>query len=406
MIKILKYKSFLEKKIYSEMPIPNDILNISKEYIKAGKDIFLVGGCIRDFLQDKTPKDYDLVTNALPNESKEILKNFNVSDEQGKNFGVLRVYTKDEPKGYEVASYRKDISVGRDTKGDDQKVEMGNHITIYDDCMRRDLSINSLFYNIKTKEIVDIVGGVDDIKNGVIRAVGDPLERFKEDRLRILRVLRFSARTGGIIDIDTKKAILSDNRLRNINPKEDVSQERIWEEFEKAFEQSIDFNTYLKYLDEYNMWNEMFPNSTINKNFIKSKNLIIIIASLFKNMEFSTLERKMVRNWKIQTVLATKVVFLLMLKTLTPETAFNLYKLKLRYFVDDELIIEWLKVNKIKNKLYDVFLEYKPSVTSDYLVSKGFTLNTKALGDEQKRLEIEEFKKLCQNQYNKILNKD
>lgn len=394
MIKILKYKSFLEKKIYSEIPIPNDILSISKEYIKAGKDIFLVGGCIRDFLQGKTPKDYDLVTNALPNESKEILKGFNVSDEQGKNFGVLRVYTKDEPAGYEIASYRKDISTGRDTKGDDQKVEMGSHITIYDDCMRRDLAMNALFYNIKTKEIVDIVGGVDDIKNGIVRAVGNPLERFKEDRLRILRIFRFAARTGGTIDVDTKKAILSDNRLRNINSKEDVSQERIWEEFEKAFEQAIDFNTYLKYLDEYNMWDEMFPGSDINKNFIKSKNFIIIVTSLFKKMDFSTLERKMVRNWKIQTTLATKVVFLLMLKTLTPETAFNLYKLKLRYFVDNELIKEWLKVNNIKNKLYEVFLEYKPSITSDYLVSKGFTLNTKALGDEQKRLEIEEFKKL------------
>ena len=99
---------FLEN-LNTEIPLPNDIIEISNAYIKAGKDIFLVGGAVRDFIQGVKPKDWDLVTNALPNESKDILKGFRVSDEQGKNFGVLRVYTKDEPEGYEIASYRRDI---------------------------------------------------------------------------------------------------------------------------------------------------------------------------------------------------------------------------------------------------------------------------------------------------------
>ena len=150
---------FLEK-LNTEIPLPNDIIEISNAYIKAGKDIFLVGGAVRDFIQGVKPKDWDLVTNALPDESKEILRGFRVSDEQGKNFGVLRVYTKDEPEGYEIASYRKDISGGRDTKGDDQKVQMGSDVTIEDDCMRRDLTINSLFYDIRNKKIVDLVDGV------------------------------------------------------------------------------------------------------------------------------------------------------------------------------------------------------------------------------------------------------
>lgn len=106
---ISNYDNFLaEKRSNLEIPLPNDIIQISDAYIKAGKDIFLVGGAVRDFIQGISPKDYDLVTNALPEESKEILKDFNVSDEQGKNFGVLRVYTKDEPEGYEVATYRID----------------------------------------------------------------------------------------------------------------------------------------------------------------------------------------------------------------------------------------------------------------------------------------------------------
>ena len=245
---ISNYDNFLvEKRSSLEIPLPKDIIQISDAYIKAGKEIFLVGGAVRDFIQGISPKDYDLVTNALPEESKEILKDFNVSDEQGKNFGVLRVYTKDDPEGYEVATYRRDISKGRDTKGEDQKVKIGSDVTIKDDCMRRDLTINSLFYDIQNKKIVDLVGGIDDIKNGIIRSVGDANQRFIEDRLRICRIFRFAARTGGEIEEETSNAIKRDNRLKGVGPKDDVSQERIWEEFEKAFKQSKDFKRYLEF---------------------------------------------------------------------------------------------------------------------------------------------------------------
>jgi len=363
------------------MKIPNEIIELSKIFKENKKKLFIVGGYCRDILMNKSPLDIDLATDSLPDDTIKFLSPFYNIDLVGKAFGVIIVHL--GKLKIEIASFRKDLE--DDTGGRHHKVELG--VSIEDDVLRRDITISSIFYDIENKKMVDIAGGKNDIKNKVIRMVGDPNIRLKEDPLRALRVLRFACRYSFSIDLDTKKA-LTKISLSNI------SQERIWEEFEKAFEQAIDFNTYLKYLDEYNMWDEMFPGSDINKNFIKSKNFIIIVTSLFKKMDFSTLERKMVRNWKIQTTLATKVVFLLMLKTLTPETAFNLYKLKLRYFVDNELIKEWLKVNNIKNKLYEVFLEYKPSITSDYLVSKGFTLNTKALGDEQKRLEIEEFKKL------------
>ena len=156
-MEIKKYKQFLESKIPTTIELPEDIIKISNAYTNASKEIFVVvGGAIRDFILGKTPKDWDLVTNALPNESKVILKDFNVSDEQGKNFGVLRVFTEDEPTGYEIASYRRDISGGRDTKGDDQKVEIGGDVTIKDEDDGQFMTNSEAMFQILTKEIPTI----------------------------------------------------------------------------------------------------------------------------------------------------------------------------------------------------------------------------------------------------------
>lgn len=396
---ITKYTKFLEtldtkdiKKISVNIPLPNDIIEISKAYINAGKDIFLVGGAVRDFIQGKEPKDWDLVTNALPEESKEILKGFKVSDEQGKNFGVLRLYTKDEPEGYEIASYRKDISSGRDTKGDDQKVEMGKHITIFDDCMRRDLTMNALFYDIKNKQIVDIVGGVDDIKNGIVRAVGDPMQRFVEDRLRICRIFRFAARTGGSIDSKTANAIKKDNRLKGIGPKDDVSQERIWEEFKKAWKQAKNFNDYLNFFTEFDMWEQVFPGSKINTELVDSKDFVVVMTNLFKNESVNGLEERLIQSYKIESDFAKKIVFLLKFTSLKVDDVFDMYKSKLQCGISDSTILEWLDVNSINDPVKIKFIGFRPSVSSKELMDRGVT--GRELGLEIKRLEIENFKKL------------
>lgn len=398
---IKKYKMFLEnlkgeKRISANIHLPNDIIEISNAYIKAGKDIFVVGGAIRDFIQGIKPKDYDLVTNALPDESKKILKGFNVSDEQGKNFGVLRVFTKDEPEGHEIASYRKDISGGRDTKGDDEKVEMGSHVTIEDDCNRRDLTMNALFYDIKSKEIVDLVGGIDDIKNGVVKAVGDANERFIEDRLRICRIFRFAARTGGRIDPETSRAIKKDNRLRGVSPEDDVSQERIWDEFKKSWNQAKDFNNYLQFYTEYNMWDQVFPGSNINTVLVDSKDFVVVMANLFKNEELGALrigynlENRLVQEYKIESDLAKKIVFLISFLNFTPEDVFDFYKKKQQSGIKDSTILEWLEVNNIDDKWMIKFIDYKPSVSAEELMKMGFKGSD--LGREIKRLEIEKFK--------------
>jgi tRNA nucleotidyltransferase/poly(A) polymerase len=389
---ISNYNNFLvEKRSSLEIPLPKDIIQISDAYIKAGKEIFLVGGAVRDFIKGIPPKDYDLVTNALPEESKKILKDFNVSDEQGKNFGVLRVYTKDDPEGYEVATYRRDISKGRDTKGEDQKVEIGSDVTIEDDCMRRDLTINSLFYDIQNKKIVDLVGGIDDIKNGIIRAVGDANQRFIEDRLRICRIFRFAARTGGEIEEETSNAIKRDNRLKGVGPKDDVSQERIWEEFEKAFKQSKDFKRYLEFYNEYNMWGEAFPGSIINNKMIDSNYIVSHLANIFKNENLETLENKMVQSWKIPIDVSRKVKFLISLMDFNSDSVMDFYKAKSRCHISNDEILDWIRVAKLNDKYLTKFIDFVPKVSAKELMDLGF--KAKALGDEINRLESEEFKK-------------
>lgn len=384
----MSYDVFLEKKS-TEMLLPQDVIDIATAYISAGKEIYVVGGAVRDFKKGVDPKDYDLVTNALPEESKKILKGFNVSDEQGKNFGVLRVYTKDEPEGYEIATFRRDIAKGRDTKGSDQKVEMGSNVTIEDDVMRRDLTMNALFYDIAKKEIVDLVGGMDDISGNKIRAVGDASQRFIEDRLRIMRVFRFAARTNGIIEEKTADAIRKDNRLRDIGSTDDVSQERIWEEMVKAWKQAKDYTQYLFYFKEFDMWNQIFPGVKIASP-VDSKDFTVVIASLFRDNPSGYLDKKLVQDFKIDTSLAKKIVFLISLIDFDAENVLEYWKKRQSSGISDQTILEWLTKNAVERQDVIKFVDWKPSVKSEELINMGF--KGKALGDEIKRLEVEKFK--------------
>lgn len=388
MKKIMRYGGFLESRSV-EMPLPQDVIDIAAAYQRAGKDIYVVGGAVRDFKKGVEPKDYDLVTNALPEESKRILKGFNVSDEQGKNFGVLRVYTKDEPEGYEIASFRKDIAKGRDTKGDDQKVEMGANVTIEDDVMRRDLTMNALFYDIVKKEIVDLVGGIEDIERGRIAAVGDASLRFVEDRLRIMRVFRFAARTGGVIADKTADAIRKDNRLREVGPADDVSQERIWEEMVKAWKQAKDYGQYLGYFEEFGMWPQVFPGVEVSQP-VDSADFNVVIASLFRHNTASYLDKKLVQDFKIDTATAKKVTFLVSLRDFDADSVLDFWRKRQSSGISDETILEWLTKTANENEQLTRFVAWRPTVKSEELMAKGF--KGRALGEEIKRLEVENFK--------------
>jgi len=269
---------------------------------------------------------------------------------------------------------------------------MGGDVTIEDDCNRRDLTMNALFYDIKNKQIVDLVGGVDDIKKGVVRAVGDASQRFIEDRLRICRIFRFAARAGGEIDSKTNQAIRNDNRLKGVGPKDDVSQERIWEEMKKAFKQAKDYNNYLAFFTKFDMWDQVFPGVEINTDLVNSKDFVVVFTNLFKNADSNRLETKLVQEFRIEIENAKKIVFLLELSKMKVEDVLDIFRKRQQCAITDATILEWLRVSNNQNDMLVKFVEYKPTTSSQELMMLGF--KGRDLGLKIKELEIEKFKEM------------
>jgi len=182
---------------------------------------YLVGGCVRDFLLQRPTKDFDVVTNATPDEIEKI---FPHALTVGKQFGVLKIPSPDVPGGIiEVATFREDLEYK------DHRHPVGIRIAgPEEDARRRDFTINALFYDPKSQRILDTVGGLEDLKDKKLRAIGDPGLRFKEDALRLLRAIRFSSTLGFDLEFNTLEAIRIQARLIT-----KVSQERIRDELLK-----------------------------------------------------------------------------------------------------------------------------------------------------------------------------
>lgn len=369
--------------------IPQSVKELHKLFELNGKKLYVVGGAVRDFLSGDKPKDFDLATDALPDEVLSILGRKYRTNLQGKAFGVVVVYTEDEPAGMEIATFREDVSKGRNPE-----VKLG--VTIEDDVKRRDLTYNALFYDLGKREIVDLVGGISDWENKITRMVGDPLERIDEDSLRILRAFRFASRYGTPLSDDLVMAIKSRKQLQNIDPEtgqmKRISAERIWEEMKKAYKQAKSYKHYLEFFNEFDMWDEVFPGSKINTEIVDCEEFTSYITNLFKYEDTSKLENRMILEYKIEGDIASKVVFLIDLLKLIPDNAFELYKKKIRCHVNNHQIIDWLDTCGIHSRIFIRFIDYIPSVSAEDLMSQGF--KGKALGDEIKRLEIEKFKQM------------
>lgn len=208
---------FMNNRTMDRIELPEKVELIIRTLNDAGYEAFAVGGCVRDSLLGRLPEDWDITTSAKPEQVKAL---FRRTIDTGIQHGTVTImFGKD---GYEVTTYRIDglYEDGRHPK------DVTFTTNLVEDLKRRDFTINAMAFD--RNGIVDEFDGLTDLKNGIIRAVGNPLDRFSEDALRILRALRFSAQLNYQIEADTGKAItvLREN-LRQI------SAERIRVELQK-----------------------------------------------------------------------------------------------------------------------------------------------------------------------------
>ncbi len=201
-----------------QIRIPEQVNNIIEKLLGSGFEAYVVGGCVRDALLGREPHDWDITTSALPQEVKAI---FPRTIDTGLKHGTVTVMADGE--GYEVTTYRVDgvYEDGRHPK------EVTFTPSLREDLQRRDFTINAMAYG-KPDGFVDLFGGREDLENGIIRAVGDPMKRFSEDALRIMRAFRFAAQLGYEIEPGTLEA------ARELAPTlKKISSERIRDELEK-----------------------------------------------------------------------------------------------------------------------------------------------------------------------------
>ncbi len=200
------------------MPARDAALELARWLTAAGHEALFAGGCVRDRLLEREPKDFDIATSARP---EEVLKLFPGANEVGAHFGV--VIAKCRGHHVEIATFRTDGCYK-----DGRHPESVTFSTPEDDAQRRDFTVNGLFERPESGEVIDHVGGMADLRAGVLRAIGDPLARFKEDGLRLLRAVRFATVLGFKIEPVTLAAIRRCARML-----ERISPERVRDEFSK-----------------------------------------------------------------------------------------------------------------------------------------------------------------------------
>lgn len=225
-----------------EIRIPEEVRRIIETLEENGYEAYAVGGCVRDALLHRIPKDWDITTSAAPSQVKAL---FRRTIDTGIQHGTVTVMIGSE--GFEVTTYRID--------GDYEDSRHPKQVTYTDnlaeDLKRRDFTINAMAYNPRIG-LVDLFGGAEDLRKKVVRCVGSPEERFTEDALRILRAIRFSAQLGFSIEAGTEAAI------RKLAPNlEKISRERIQAEVTKLL--ISDHPQYFRKIYEAGITKQFFP---------------------------------------------------------------------------------------------------------------------------------------------------
>ena len=369
----------MTQRVKFDMQLPQDILTIKDIFKANGFQLFVVGGAVRDAVLGSNPKDFDLATNAIPDKVEQMMQEAGFATlATGKAFGVINVFTKSGD--FEIATFRVDVGSGR-------RPDSVEFTTIEGDVSRRDLTINALFFDIEAGEIVDMVGGLEDLKSGVIKTVGSAKDRFAEDRLRILRAIRFAARFGSMLSEDITTALIKDSSL------EGISHERIRDEFLKGLKSAKSIRDFLIILDAFHMFEWIFPELIVSHRFINQDDPIVVIASLLKDNDKAFLAKQL-NKLTYSTDEIKAIIFLISLKDLDIETAVEIKRKQKNSGVNTDQIINFSTREGISSQLINSFLAFELSVNGEDVMRERGISPGPELGKAILEIETINFKKI------------
>ncbi|WP_238328404.1 MULTISPECIES: polynucleotide adenylyltransferase PcnB [Enterobacteriaceae] len=246
-----------EQHAISRKDISENALKVLYRLNKAGYDAYLVGGGVRDLLLGKKPKDFDVTTSATPDQVRKLFRNCRLV---GRRFRLAHVMF--GPEIIEVATFRGHHDEQQTDRTISQRGQNGMLLrdnifgSIEEDAQRRDFTINSLYYSVADFTVRDYVGGMRDLEEGVIRLIGNPETRYREDPVRMLRAVRFAAKLNMRISEETAEPIPRLATLIN-----DVPPARLFEESLKLLQAGYGYETY-RLLREYGLFQPLFPSIT------------------------------------------------------------------------------------------------------------------------------------------------
>jgi len=269
-----------EQHAISRKDISENALKVLYRLNKAGYEAYLVGGGVRDLLLGKKPKDFDVTTSATPEQVRKLFRNCRLV---GRRFRLAHVMF--GPEIIEVATFRGHHEGSTSDRVTSQRGQNGMLLrdnifgSIEEDAQRRDFTINSLYYSVADFTVRDYVGGMRDLQEGVIRLIGNPETRYREDPVRMLRAVRFAAKLGMRISTETAEPIPRLATLIN-----DVPPARLFEESLKLLQAGYGYDTY-RLLREYSLLQPLFP--TITRYFTENGDSPMerIISQVLKNTD-------------------------------------------------------------------------------------------------------------------------
>lgn len=241
--------------------ISKNALKVLYRLHNSGFSAYLVGGCIRDLLVGIHPKDFDIATNAQPEQIKQLFNNCRLI---GRRFRLAHVHFGREI--IEVATFRAPHTASTVQNSHGMILHDNEFGSIEEDVLRRDFTINALYYNIADFSVVDFVDGLQDMQKKQLNLIGDPQTRYREDPVRMLRGVRFAAKLGFTIHPQSAKHIVTMGHLLN-----NVPAARLFEEFSKLFLTGKAYATY-SLLCEYDLFKQLFPRTA---KFAKDNKFIV-----------------------------------------------------------------------------------------------------------------------------------